>query len=422
MTYTIKKLPKSQVELTVTVPTEKLQEYKEQACKDLSHHVKVNGFRPGHVPTSVVEQNVDPEYIIERMQEIAIQQSYAEAVMKEEIQVISRPEVKIESAEPLTYVATVAVMPEVELKDHKSIKVPEKKVELKDEDMDEVINDMKKYGTIYNDVEREVKEKDRAEIDFQGFDEEGKEVPNTTSKNHPLVIGDKMFIPGFEEAVMGMKKGEEKEFEVVFPEDYHKEDMRKQKVKFKVTVNRIEEPQIPELNDELIEKMTGKKQSVEEFKKELAENIQKDKEAKAKQERENHYIEELLKLATVEIPDSLIEDEINYIIEDMRHEITHKGWKFEDFLAQTDNTIEKLKEKYLPEAEKRIKIRLSLQKLIRLEEISVVEDEVNEEIAKIKSHYPETEHAKIDEDLQKGHLLSELKNRLTLRKLFTKVL
>jgi trigger factor len=422
MEYIVKKLPKSEVEIKVTITDEDLKKHFAKACEDISKEVHVKGFRPGHIPMNVLEQHVDKKHIEEHAKELAMQRTYAEIVMKENLQVISRPKVKIEKEEPFTYVAIAAIMPEVEVKDHKSIKIAKKEPKVTEKDIEKVIDDLKKYSTIYKDVDRTAKKGDRVEIDFQGFDDEGKEVPNTKSQNHPVIIGENTLIPGFEDQIIGLKKDEKKEFDITFPKDYGKKDFQNKKLKFKVEVKRVEEAIMPELNEEFVEKMTGKKQSVEDLKKEIEKNILAKKTLEAKQDRENEYIEELLKKTKVEVPDSLIDEEAHYILHEMEDEIASKGLEFSKFLAQAKVTEEELLKKYRPEAEKRIKIRLALQNVMKQENIDIAEDEMNHELEHVKAHYPKQEHSKIEEDYKKGELKSQIKNRLTLRKFFEKVL
>lgn len=422
MEYKIKKLPKSEVELEVTVSKEELKKHEKRACEDISKEVKIDGFRAGHIPQEILKKHVGEKYIIAKMQELAIQVSYAETVIKEKLNVISRPKIHIEKDDPLTFKAVVAVMPEIEVKDYKSIKIKPQKAEVTQKDIEEAIKDLEKYATTYKEVEREAKKGDRVEVDFEGFDEEGKADESTKSKNHPVVIGENSLIPGFEDELLGLKKGEKKEFDITFPKDYHKESYRNKKLKFKVEVKMVEEPNIPELNEEFIKKMTGKKMLVEEFKKELEKNIKTRKEQEAQKHRENEYLEELLKRTKIELPESLIYEEVHYIIEDIKDDMGKKGIEFKKFLEQAKIDEDKLHEKYRPEAEKRLKIRLVLQYVIKEEKITVSEEKLKAELERVKSFYPPKEHTRIEDDYKKGHLKAQIENRLILKELFGRVL
>ncbi len=422
MDYKIKKLPKSEVEIEITVSAEDIEKYYKKASEELSKEVNVKGFRPGHIPQEVLEANLDKKYIMAHAQEMAIQRSYADAVIKENIQVVARPKIEIKSETPFTYVAVVAVLPEVEISDYKSIKVKREKIEVTEKDVEEVMADLKKYSTTYKDSEEKAKKGDRMEVDFEGFDEEGKLLENTKSSNHPVILGENSLIPGFEDELIGLGKEEKKEFDLTFPKDYPKKDFQGKKVHFKVEVKRIESPIEPEINEEFIEKMTGKKGPVEEFKKEIEKNVKDRKEKEAKQKVENEYLEELLKKTKVEIPAALIEEEIDFMLHDIADDMEQKGIEFEKYLEKANIKIEDLKEKYAPEAEKRVKMRLALQQLIKEENAAPSEEEVKAEFEKVKSFYPEKEVAKIAEDFEKGELRHQIVNRLAIRKLFDKVL
>lgn len=413
MDYQLKKLPKSQVELTITVAAEDLDKYRKTAIERLAKEVKIKGFRPGHAPANVVEQHIGEAAIKMETIEVAVQKTYVEAVVKENLQVISRPEVKIEKDEPLTYKATVSVLPEIELKDYKSIKIKKEEPKVTDEDVEKVMEDLQRIGATYTEVERKAKKGDRVEVDFEGFDEGGAALENTKSKNHPVILGEGNLVPGFEDEIVGMEKGQTKEFDIVFPEDYHKKDFQKKKVKFKLTVQMIEESVKPDFDEALIEKLTGKKENVDEFKAKTKENILARKQQEGKQKQENEYIEELLKKVEVDLPESLVHEEIHYIIDDMKANVEAKGLTFDQFLAQSKTTEAELHKKYHAEAEKRIKVRLALQHIIKEENITTTPEETKAEVDKIKGYY---------KDVPEKELEAQVKNRLALDKLFAKVL
>jgi trigger factor len=422
MEIEVKNLAKSEIEITISVPENKMKEFSKKACEELSRDVKVKGFRPGKVPPHILDQYVDKNYIKAYAQELAIRYAYVEAVKEKDLPVVSRPKVKVETEEPFKFSAIVAVLPEVEIKDYKSIKIKKEESKITDKDIDEVIDDIKKYRTNWADVDRAAKKGDRAEVDFEGYDKDGKVVENTKSSNHPVVLGEGSLIPGFEEEIIGLKKDEKKEFDITFPKDYSAKELQGTKLTFKVEVKRIEEPSEPEFTKEFIKEMTGKEMTVEDFRKDIEKNIKARKKKETSQKRENEYIEAILKKAKLEIPESLVDEEVEHIFQDMKGDIESKGMEFEKFLEQAKATTEDMKAKYRPEGERRIKIRLVLQKLIELEEIKIDDQEAKAEFEKVKSHYPKEQHKKIEKDFKKGELRLQIFNRLSLRKLFDKVL
>ena len=425
MDFKVKKLAKSEVELTVTVSKEEMDKFEKKACDVLSQDVKVKGFRPGHVPPHILEQHIEKKYITAHAQELAIQGTYVEAVLKEKLQVASRPKIDIQKekeGELFTYTATVATVPEVEVKDYKSIKIKKKEVKIGGKEVNEVIENMQKESKSFKDVDRAGKNGDRVEASFEGFDDDGKTVEGTKSENHPIVLGDKTMIPGFEEALVGLKKGEKKDFDIIFPKDYFKKEYQSKKVKFKIEMTAVQEPVEAKLDEEFVKKVTGKEMKVEEFKKEVKDMLASRDEQKVKQESENEYVDALVKKMKVELPDSLIDEETEMIIHDIKHDVEGKGQKFDDILKAQKTTIDELKKKYRPEAEKRVKGRLALQYVIKEERIEIKDEDIKAEVDKIKAHYPAEQHDKIVQDFEKGELGQQVRSRLTLRKLFEKVL
>jgi trigger factor len=425
MSDNIKKLKKSQVEVKIEVSKEVLEQAKKLTLEKLRKDVKVKGFRPGHAPDHVIEQNVGPQALTYYMQDYAIQRAYSDFVIKNKLQVIAAPQVKIESEEPLVFTATVAVMPEVEVKGYKSIKVKKAEAKLEKKDLEQVLNQVKLLGTTWTDVPadgRKSAKGDRVEVDFEGFDKDGKTIEGTKSKNHPINIGDGRMIPGFEDELIGLKVGDKKEFKIAFPKDYHKEDLQGAKVTFKIEIKRLEESDKPELTDELIEKATGKKQSVEEFKKETEAGLLARKEQEVQKKAEEEYLKALVKKVKVDLPDAMIDEEVNFMLEEFKNSVQSRGMEFDKFLEQSKETLDGLKSKYREDAENRVKIRLGLRHIIEAEKIEVTDADFKAELDAVKAYYPAAEHKKIEEDFKQKDVRARVENRLLLKKLFEMVL
>lgn len=414
MEHQVKQLPKSEVEIRVTLTKEELKPFEEKALAEFSKQLKVKGFRPGHIPAEIVKQHLNEEAIKYRTQDLAIQGTYPEAVVKSKTPVISRPHVKVESEENgFTYTATAAIMPKVEVKDYQSIKIKQEEAKIDKKDVEEVLRDLKRYITTYKDVERAAKKGDRAELAFEGFDLDGKALEGTKSQNHPVILGEGSLIPGFEENVIGLKVGEKTDFEITFPEDYHSKEFAAKKVKFNVELQRLEEAHIPELDEESIEKLTGKKESPEELTKKIEQDLLEQKKKAIHQKREGEYLEELLKKTKVELPQILIEEEIDHMVAEVRHSAEGRGLKWEDYLVQAKTTPEDLRKKYEPEAEKRVKLRLALQHLIEQEKTEPADDEIKKVLEAELKRSPKADARSLE---------FQIRNRLALRALFAKVL
>lgn len=423
MKVEIEKLPKSEVKLTIEVSEDELQKYKAEATKEVSKHVKVPGFREGHVPYEVLIQHVGEKAFRGQMLEMALGETYEKALKQEKVHAVSYPKINIVSEDPFKYEAIVTVLPEIKLKKgYEKVSVKPKEVKIEKKDIEEVLKNLKKRSTTWKEVEREAKKGDRVEIDFDGFDMEGNALEGTSSKNHPVVIGENMFIPGFEDEVVGMKKGEEKDFEITFPKDYHSEKFKNKKVKFHVKVGMIEEPNEKEVDDTFAEELTGGKHKKlsdleDEIKKELTHQKEHDEEIRL----ENEILEELMKYFDAEIPDALIERESEFLIDRLKQDIERSGMKWEDYEAMKQKDGKSIKDELRPQAEKQVLMRLGIEKLYEEEKIKVSEADLEEEIKHMLAHYPEDYGAKLKDFYKEGSQGREqLENQLMLKNLLKK--
>ncbi|MDP4008244.1 MAG: trigger factor [Candidatus Peregrinibacteria bacterium] len=421
---TIKKIKDSQAEINVKVSVAEFKKYKEKSLKELGRNVKIKGFRAGHVPHDVLEKHVSKEGILGLAIDMALTASYREAIIEHKVEVMSRPNVKIESEDPLEYTVTVAIKPDAKVKDYKKIKVDIKEQKVSKKEIEETVQDLLKGKGEWHDTDRNAKSGDRVEVDFQGYDgtkvAEGKEVPNTKSTNHPLILGSNSFVPGFEDAIQGMKVGDTKEFTVTFPKDYHVDDFKNKKVTFKANLKRLEEQKLPEYNDEFIKEATnGLKTNKKDFEIYVEEVLSDKKKDDAKGKAEGELIEKILKATEVEIAPQLIEQETEVIFNDYKRQIESKGITFEKHLEMSKADPEAMKKEMAKEAGKRVKMRFALDYIIEQEKFDVTEKEVEKEIEMITSRYPAGEHSKIAEHYKKdSDNFIRLKNMLVVGKVF----
>lgn len=423
MLATVKKLPKSQIEITITVPYSDYSAAEKAALVDLSKEIKVDGFRSGHIPEDVVREKVSKETIQGVILERIIPPSYAKAVKENNLLVISQPKVDIKTpvtkeGEDLVYTATVSIMPEVKLGDYKKIKVKMKEVKVSKKEVDETIDMLMSRFAEWKDVDRAAKDGDRAELDFDGFNEKNEVIANTASKNHPVILGSKSMIPGFEEAVVGMKAGENKEFDITFPKDYHAKQMQGQKVKFKISMGRLEEKADQKLDEAMVEKIIGQKQSVDEFKKRIEADLLAEMKQRAQTEVDNKVVAEIIKITSADLPDSLIEDEIALLKDERKQQVTRQGLTWEQYLTHVKKTEEDFAKDHRKGAEERLLARLAVNQIIKNEKIKASEEDVDKKIEEMVASYPAEAKDKVLEHYKKGsENYRQLQNNLSADKL-----
>ncbi len=417
------KLPKSEVKLIIELDEEQTGKYMDEAAKQISEVVKVSGFRPGHVPMDIVKQHVGVEAIEDRMLDLAIPRSYGEAVIKEKVQAISRPKIEIIGRNPLKYEAVVAVYPEVSVAGYEKISIKKNEIKMEEKDVDEVLDNIRKNRAKYNEVERPAKMGDKVEVSFEGYDEGGALLESTKSKNHPVVLGEGSLVPGFEEELVGMKAGEEKKFKVTFPKDYFHKPFQGKNVEFKAEMLKVFDMDMPEMTPEFIEQIAGAPMSLDEVRKNISENVRAEKVHQEKDRMENAFLEELIGHTKVELPESLIDEEIDGMIEEFKNDLEGRGITLDKYLETTKKEIKDMRDDRRKEAEKRLNLRFGLQKIFELEKIEVTEADLIHEIEHIKELYPPNERYKLDKEYKEGsYLKKRLENKLKIDKVFEKYL
>lgn len=423
MQIEVKQLPKSELLLIIEVPAETLVKYEDEAARRVSEQVEIPGYRKGQAPKAFVIAQIGADAFFREVLNVALPRTYFEAVKEKNLQVVSRPDIKIISRSPLKYEARVGIMPEIKLKGWEKIKLAAKPTEITEKEIDEVVYEMQKYRAAYKPLEREVKKGDRVEIDFQGFDEGGAALDKTKSTNHPLFVGEGTLVPGFEEELVGMKAGGKKKFPIKFPKDFHHEPLKGKTVHFEVEMKRAQETILPQLNEEFVEKIMGKKATVAAFRDELRIDLKRRKEIEARKLRENELLEKFLKEAKLDVPPVLVEEEVDYMAQDLKREIEGRGLKFETYMEKMQKEKRDIKKEFEPEAEKRVKIRLILNFLFKETKIDVAEEEIAAAAQRLLAATPEAEKARLAEQLKsRGEVYLRLKNNLMLEKLFARFL
>ncbi|MFH1367066.1 MAG: trigger factor [Patescibacteria group bacterium] len=389
MKVEVKKLPKSQAEMTIEVSVFELQPFLTNTAGQMSKEMNFPGFRPGKAPYDMVKEKVGEAAIYQEAAEDVIRKTYPKAVIEQNLPAVGQPNITLEKlapGNPMVYKAQVSLLPNIELGDYKKPKAKRKAIKVEQKEIDKAIKDLQKmYGKEIR-VERNAAKGDKVEIDFDVF-LDNVPLEGGASKNHPLVIGEGNFIPGFEENLVGMAKEQVKEFKIRFPKDYHKNDLANRLAEFKVKMLAVYKIELPGLNDEWA-KMAGKFENFAELQKHFSQDLEKKKEGQADQIFEMEILDDIIsKSKFEEIPELLMDSELDKMIKELEHDIMSQGMKFEDYLKAVKKTPEDLKKEFTPTAEKRIKTALIIRHIAKEEKIQVTPQEIEAEIKKTKETY-----------------------------------
>ncbi|MFZ2226736.1 MAG: trigger factor [Candidatus Moraniibacteriota bacterium] len=420
----IKNLPKSRIEIELTVEWKEWEKYIAPAVAEISAEFKFQGFRPGKAPRNLVEQKVGKEMILNNAAEKAIGKSYADYILHEKIAVIGHPDVTIDKIlenEDLVFKAVVAVMPKIAVKPayKEAIKkineaYAKKTVEVGEDELSLEIDKLAASRVKLVTVRRAAANNDSVEVDFS-VSIDGKVIEGGESKNHALIIGKGVFIPGFEENLIGTREGEEKEFSLSFPVDYFKKDLAGKEANFKVKMNLVQERQLPEINDQFAVSL-GNFKNLEELKKNIKEGMEHENEHKIKEEKNTKYLDEIVKNVEGEIPDALLADETNRMMQEFSGQIQAAGMTLDDYLAKLKKTKKDLEKEWSGQAEKRVKSALALKEIAKMEEVKVETTEVEAEMNKTVQYYKNVKDFEKTVDMQR--LYSYVKGTLENDKVF----
>lgn len=393
MQITIDRQPKAQTKLTIELSPEEMQPYLEKGAKDLSIKHKIEGFRPGMASLGIVIQKLGAQAVWEEAAEHAVRKSFVEAMTKEQVQSVGRPHIHIQKLapnNPFIYTAEVAVLPDATVGDYTSFKTKREVVTVDPAKVTKAMEELRSMFATEAMVEREAKNGDKVEVDFD-LTVDMVPVENGSGKNHPVMLGSNNFIPGFEENLVGMKKGETKKFSVTFPAQYHHQPMAGKEGNFTATVKNIFEITKPELNDAFA-KQAGKFESVAELQTQVAKNIQQEMEQEKDMAFERALIEELIGRSTFgDIPELLINGELEKMIGELKEEVTRQGGiEFDDYLKNIKKSVDDLKQEFRPQAEHRVKSALVIRQVAVKEQITADPAMVEEEVQSTLKMYAQT--------------------------------
>ncbi|MFH0969014.1 MAG: trigger factor [Patescibacteria group bacterium] len=419
----ITKLPHSEISIKVSVPWEEWKAFLDQAVFDLSKDMKIPGFRPGKAPKNMVEQKIGKENILQNAAEKAIQKTYAGIIGEGKIDAIGAPKAeisKLAEGNELEYKIVTAVIPEIELKPWKdeikkiSKRYEDVKVEVKDEDISKELQKIAESRAILVTVRREAENGDSVWVDFKVL-RDGIPIENGTSKNHPLILGKGVFIPGFEENIIGMKENEEKKFTLKFPEEYHEKNLAGKDTDFEVKLNLVQERQIPEINDKFAVSL-GKFENLEALQKNIREGMEKEKELETKEKKRSEFLDELGKLSKVDLPEVLVHQELHKMLHEFEAQLAQMGMSLDDFLKKMSKTQDDLEKEWKLQAEKRVISAVILEEIAKDQEIEIRNEEIEEEMNKTLGYYKKEKD--LEKNINMGRLYNYTKGVLINEKVF----
>lgn len=417
MSFKVEQLEeKNMVKLVIEASAEEFEAGLNAAYNKNKNKISVPGFRKGKAPRKMIEQLYGSQIFFEDAANEIIPDAYADAAKESGLDIVSQPKVSIEQLEagkPFIFAAEVAVRPEVELGEYKGVEVTKADAEVTDADVEEELKKVQDQNSRTVSVEdRAVKDGDMTVIDFEGFID-GEAFEGGKGENYPLTIGSHSFIDTFEEQMIGMNIGEEKELNVTFPEDYHAENLKGKPATFKVTVKEIKEKQLPELDDDFAQDVSDF-DTLAEYKDDLKKKIAERKESEAKAKKESEAIEKVVEAAKMDIPQAMIDTQVNRMLEDFAMRLQQQGLSVEQYFQYTGMTADKIMEEMKPEAVKRIKNSLVLEAVAKAENIEVSEEEFESELQKMADMY-KMEIEKIKEFMQDAEA-KQMKDDIAIQK------
>ncbi len=406
--------------LNVIANQQELDGIKQHVLGHFRGKVKIAGFREGKAPLDLIEKNVDASLLQTEFLEEAINQLYIGAVQDEKLRPVSNPDVSITKFVPFTtleFEAKINVIGTVKMPDYKKASKTKEVVKITADDVKDVIQNLSTRAAAQKEVDRAAKLKDQVVIDFKGVDAKGEAVPGAEGTDYPLTLGSNSFIPGFEEEVVGLKKGDEKTFDITFPKDYHSKELAGAKVTFTVTAKKVQELVEPVIDDAFASTI-GPFKTVQDLKDDIKKQLQAERQNEFDRKFEADLVGELADKTIVSIPKALVEEQIDKIEETERQNLVYRGQTWEEHLKEEDVTAEAHREQKRPEAEKGIRASLMLAEIAEAEGLEVTPEELEIRMQLLKGQYTDPS---MQEELNKPESRREIASRMLTEKTVEKL-
>lgn len=411
----------NEVKLELTVEASKFDEAMKKVYFKSAKYFNIPGFRKGKAPMKMVEKYYGNEIFYEDTFNEVAPEALEEAVKENNLEVVSRPDIEVSQigkGQDLIFTAVMQTKPEAKLGKYKGIEIKKVEYTVSDEDVQHELEHRQEHNARLVSIEdRSVESKDTAVIDFEGF-VDGVPFEGGKAEGHELEIGSNTFIPGFEDQIIGMKIGEEKDINVTFPEEYFSKDLAGKEATFKVKVNEIKKKELPELDDEFA-KDVSEFDTLEELKNSIKEKLEKDNSQKQKYETEDAVIKAVCENIEVDIPSGMVESEIDNMMKDIETRLSYQGLKLDQYLNLVNKTETDMRKEYEPQAQEAVKSRLMLEAVIKAENIEVAEEEIEAKLKEMAKNYGKSEEEFLNNENLKNYIKQGIASEKALEFLVT---
>lgn len=411
----------NEVKLELTVEASKFDEAMKKVYFKSAKYFNIPGFRKGKAPMKMVEKYYGNEIFYEDTFNEVAPEALEEAVKENNLEVVSRPDIEVSQigkGQDLIFTAVMQTKPEAKLGKYKGIEIKKVEYTVSDEDVQHELEHRQEHNARLVSIEdRPVESKDTAVIDFEGF-VDGVPFEGGKAEGHELEIGSNTFIPGFEDQIIGMKIGEEKDINVTFPEEYFSKDLAGKEATFKVKVNEIKKKELPELDDEFA-KDVSEFDTLEELKNSIKEKLEKDNSQKQKYETEDAVIKAVCENIEVDIPSGMVESEIDNMMKDIETRLSYQGLKLDQYLNLVNKTETDMRKEYEPQAQEAVKSRLMLEAVIKAENIEVAEEEIEAKLKEMAKNYGKSEEEFLNNENLKNYIKQGIASEKALEFLVT---
>lgn len=421
MQVKIERPGKTEASLIIIASADELSAVKKVVLASLGQNTKVPGFRPGKVPSDVLEKHLDQNQLQSRFLDEALQQLYFQALDTKKLRVVDNPKITIIKFVPystLEFKADVSIVDVIKIADYKKIKLAKPEVKVTAADVADVLKSLQSRLADKKDVDRPAKIGDQVWIDFKGVDAKGNDVKGAEGKDYPLALGSNTFIPGFEDNLKGLKAGQDKTFTLTFPKDYGVKALANRKVTFTVNVIKVQEVTLPKLDDDFAPK-AGPFKTLSELKEDIKKQLLHERRHQIDRNYESELIAKISENSQLNVPEILINDQMERLLNDLKQNTAYRGQTYQEFLNSEGKTEEEYKEQVIkPRAHANTKASLVLAEIAEMEGLQVQSEEVSARLEMIKGQYKdELMRAELDKPEARRDIAARLLTEKTVDKL-----